>query len=67
MRKLEWAAFAAVVGVVVVTQLPRHDHEEMPGHAHDHDAALIQAHETMVSQPSEGRGTTVTLAVSGMT
>ena len=33
MRKLEWAALAAVVGVVVVAELPRHDHAEAAVHA----------------------------------
>ena len=57
MRKLEWAAFAAVVGVVVLTQIPRHDHESMPGHGRAMDA-------THAAAPGMS---TVTLAVSGMT
>jgi hypothetical protein len=68
MRKLEWVALAAVVGVVVVTQLPRHDHEEMPGDHHAHDTAAIGAHESTASaQPPQGRASSITFAVSGMT
>jgi hypothetical protein len=57
VRKLEWAAFAGVVGVVVLTQIPRHDHESMPGHGRAMDA-------THAAAPGMS---TVTLAVSGMT
>lgn len=57
MKKLEWAAFAGVVGVVVLTQIPQHDHESMPGHDHAEAAAHAAA-------PGMS---TVTLAVSGMT
>ena len=57
MKKLEWAAFAGVVGVVVLTQIPRHDHKHMPGHDH----GLAAMHEAAPGM------STVTLAISGMT
>jgi hypothetical protein len=57
MKKLEWAALTGVVGVVVLTQLPRHDHESMPGHGH----AMAATHAAIPGM------STVTLAVSGMT
>ena len=57
MRKLEWAALAGVVAVVVLTQIPRHDHENMAGHG-----------QTMAATHAAVPGmSTVTLAVSGMT
>ncbi len=58
MRKLEWAAIATVVGVGIVSQIPHHGHEELPGHRHEY-AAVSGAH-------TDG-AETVTLAVSGMT
>ncbi len=58
MRKLEWAAIATVVVIGIVSQIPHHDHEELPGHTHDY-AAVSGAH-------TDG-AETVTLAVSGMT
>ncbi len=58
MSKLQWGVFVAIVGIVLITQLPHHDHDDMAGHSHDSHALTAAA---------ENGETTVTLAVSGMT
>ncbi len=53
MSRLQWAAVAGALGLGILSQIPIHKHEEMPGH--DHDVAVVQDDRTVV------------LAVSGMT
>ncbi len=58
MSKLQWGVLVAIGGIVLITQLPHHDHDDMAGHSHD-DRAMTAA--------AENGETMVTLAVSGMT
>ena len=53
MTKLQWAAVAGVLALGILSQIPAHDHEEMPGHEHE------------VAAPQDDN--TVILTVSGMT
>ena len=69
MSRTQWALVAVVLGAGVLLQIPRHDH-----HAEDgHDPPELAAGGTLESDggisPSDipGPGTTVELAVSGMT
>ena len=51
MSKLQWAAVVGALGLGVLSQIPLHDHEQMPGHD------LVTSHGDK----------TVVLAVTGMT
>ncbi len=59
MKKLEWLAVAAALGVGLGSEVLRHDHEPSPRHAHDPSVYIDTAEET--GQRS------VVLAISGMT
>ena len=58
MKKVEWVAVVAVIGVGVGSQLLQHDHDAMKGHDH--------GREVNVGMTDENHAT-VTLAVTGMT
>ncbi len=58
MTKLQWAGVIGALGLGIVTQIPSHDHETMPGHEH----ADAMAGLSVDSGPA-----TVTLNVTGMT
>ncbi len=58
MTKLQWAGVIGALGLGIVTQIPSHDHETMPGHEH----AGAMAAMSVDSGPA-----TVTLNVTGMT
>ena len=57
MTKLQWAGVIGALGLGIVSQIPSHDHETMPGHEPDAMAGL-----SVDSGPA-----TVTLNVTGMT
>lgn len=67
MKKLEWAALVAVAGIVAVTQIPRHDHEGMPGHQHERDAIAGDGQDLTARSEPASHKRTVTLLVTGMT
>ncbi len=58
MKKIEWVAVGVVLGLGILSQIPRHDHARMPEHDHEFGTA---------AQAVTDNATTVTLAVSGMT
>ena len=58
MKKIEWVAVGAVLGLGILSQVPHHDHAQMPEHDHEFGAA---------AQGVTDDAATVTLAVSGMT
>lgn len=59
MKKLQWVAVAAVLGLGILYQIPHHDHGQLPDHEQEHTAALTAA----AGDPEA----VVSLAVSGMT
>ncbi len=58
MTKLQWAGVIGALGLGIVSQIPSHDHERMPGHEH----AAAMAAMSVDSGPA-----TVILNVTGMT
>ncbi len=58
MTKLQWAGVIGALGLGIVSQIPTHDHETMPGHEHADAMAAI----SVDSGPA-----TVTLNVTGLT
>ncbi len=59
MKKLEWLAVAAALGVGLGSEVLRHDHESSAGHGHDSSVQMESAEGV-----DEG---SVVLAVRGMT
>jgi hypothetical protein len=59
MKKLEWLAVAAALGVGLGSEVLRHDHESSAGHGHDSSVHMEPA-----AGVDQGR---VVLAVRGMT
>ncbi len=58
MTKLQWAGVVGALGLGIVSQIPRHDHETLAGHEHADALAAI----SVDSGPA-----TVTLNITGMT
>ena len=58
MTKLQWAGVIGALGLGIVSQIPAHDHETMPGH----ENADAMAGLSVDSGPA-----TVALNITGMT
>ena len=58
MTKLQWAGVIGALGLGVLSQIPTHEHETMPGHEHE---------DIMASMSVDSGPARVTLNVTGMT
>ncbi len=58
MTKLQWAGVIGALGLGIVSQIPSHDHETMPGHKNADAVAGLSVDSGQV---------TVMLNVTGMT
>ena len=58
MTKLQWAGVIGALGLGIVSQIPSHDHETIPGHE---DA------DPLAAMSVDSGPTTVTLNITGMT
>ncbi len=58
MTKLQWAGVIGALGLGIVSQIPTHDHETMPGHENA---------DAMAAMSVDSGPATVTLDVTGMT
>ncbi len=73
MSKLQWAAVGTALVLGILSQIPRHDHEHMPGHQHDHlsdgeAATALERAESAADIDALPNGRRrVLLTVSGMT
>jgi hypothetical protein len=72
VSRLQWAAVGAVLALGIVSQVPRHDHEHMPGHdnaagdAHDDMSAGVST-AALATTPVPAGHVRVLLDISGMT
>ncbi len=58
MTKLQWAGVIGALGLGIVSQIPSHNHETMPGH---------EPADAMAAMSVDSGPATVTLHVTGMT
>ena len=58
MTKLQWAGVIGALGLGIVSQIPSHNHETLPGHEHG---------DAMATMSVDSGPATVTLNVTGMT